>query len=59
MSIVSSSGMLVNKESTSRLPIKSARSCSTISSAKANKSFTVYLLLAKDFKIDTTNFAKL
>ena len=59
MSIVSSSGMLVNKESTSRLPIKSAGSCSTISSAKANKLFTVYLLLAKDFKIDTTNFAKL
>ena len=50
MSKVSSSGMLVKKESTSRLPMKSAGCCSTISSAKANESFTIYSLLAKDFK---------
>ena len=59
MSIVSSSGMLVNREWTSRLPMKNWESCSTISSAKTNESFTVYSLLVKDFKIGTRNFANL
>ena len=59
MSIVSSSGMLVKRESTSRLPIKNSESCSTISSAKVKESFTVYSLLIKDFKIGTRNFADL
>ena len=54
MSIVSSSGMLV-KEAT----IKNLESCSTISSAKANESFTVHLLLVKVFKIGTRNFANI
>ena len=58
MSIVSSSGVLVNKESISQLPIKTSESCSTISSAKASVSFTVYSSIVKDFKIDTRNFAK-
>ena len=44
------------KESASRLPIQNSESCSTISSAKANESFTVYSLV-KDFKIGTKNFA--
>ena len=56
MSIVSSSGILVKRESTSRLPIKNSESCSTISSAKAKESFTIYSLLVKDFKIGTRNF---
>ena len=59
MSIVSSSGMLVKRESTSMPPIKISESCSTISSAKGNESFTVYSLLVKDFKICTRNFANL
>ena len=59
MSIVSSSGMLVKRESTSRLPIKNSESCSTISSAKANESFTVYSFLVKDFKTGARNFATL
>ena len=54
MSIVSSSGMLV-KEAT----MKNLESCSTISSAKANESFTVHLLLVKVFKIGTRNFANI
>ena len=44
MSIVSSSGKLVKRESTSRLPIKHSESCSTISSAKVKESFTVGVL---------------
>ena len=51
--------MLVKRESTSRLHIKNAESSSTISSAKANGSFTAYSLLVKDFKIGTRNFANL
>ena len=57
MSIVSSSGMLVKRESTSRLSIKNSESYSTISSAKADEPFTVYSLLVKDFKIGTRNLA--
>ena len=53
MSIVSSSEMLIKRESTSRLPIKNSESCSTISSTKAKEFFTVYSLLVKDFKIET------
>ena len=34
-----------------------SESCSTISSAKANESFTVYLLLVKHCKIGTRHFA--
>ena len=68
MSIVSSNEMLVKRESTSRLnemlvksqstsrlPIKNSESCSTISAAKANESFTVFSLLVKDFKIVCRN----
>ena len=51
--MVSSSEMLVKRESTSRLLIK--KSCSTTLPAKADEPFTVYLLLVKDFKIGTRN----
>ena len=37
--------------------MESSESCSTISSAKVNESFTVYSLLVKDIKIGTRNFA--
>ena len=57
MLIVCSSGMSVKRESISRLPIKIVASCFTISSAKANESYTVYSLL--DFKIGTRNFTNL
>ena len=50
MSIGSPSGMLVKRESTSRFPMKNSESCSTISSAKANESFTGYSLLVKNLK---------
>ena len=51
MPILSSTGMLVKRETTARFPIQNLESCSTISSAKENYSFTVYLLLVKIFKI--------
>ena len=51
--------MLIKRKSTSRLPLKNSESCSTISSAKVNEYFTVYLLLVKDFKIGTRIFANL
>ena len=51
--------MLVKRELTSKLPIKNSESCSTITSAKANYSFTTYLLLIEDFKIDTRSFPSL
>ena len=47
MSIVSSSWMLVKRESADRLPIKNSESCSTSSSAKASGSFTVELKISK------------
>ena len=50
--------MLVNRESTSRIPIKYSESCSTISSAKANAFFTTYSLLVNDLKLDTRNGQK-
>ena len=59
ISIVFSSEMLLKRKSISRLPLKNSESCSTISSAKTNEYFTVYLLLVKDFKIGTRNFANL
>ena len=55
MPIGSSSGILVKRESASRLPIKYSQSCSTISTAKSNESFTIYALLIKDFKIGSRN----
>ena len=51
--------MLVKRESTSKLSIKNSEPCSTISSAKAYESFTLYWLLDKDFKIGTKVFANL
>ena len=59
MSIVSLSAMLVRREPTSILPIKKSESCSVISSAKSNDSFTAYLLLVKDFQIGTSDFVNL
>ena len=52
MSVVLSSGMILNIEWRSRLLIKTP--CSTIFSSKPNVSFTVY---SYRFKIDTRNFA--
>ena len=46
---VSLSGMLVNKESTSKLLIYFAVSCLLISVAKLNESFAVYWLVVNDF----------
>ena len=60
--MVSSSGMLVKKESTSKLPPppkKNLESCSTIFSVKASKSFTMHALLTKDYKTGTRNFTNL
>ena len=51
--------MLVNRELTSKLPIKNSESCSAISSAKANYSCTAYSLLIEDFKIGTGSFPSL
>ena len=59
MSMVSLSGILVKGESTCRLHIKFSATCSTISSAKASESITVYSLQVKDFKIGTRNYASL
>ena len=47
ISIVSSGDMLVKKESTPRLPIKTSESCSTDSSAKANESFFCILVTSQ------------
>ena len=55
MLIISSGRMLVKGEPTSRLLIKNSESFLTISSGKANESFTVYLLLVKDVKVGTRN----
>ena len=59
MSMVSLSGILVKGESTCRLHIKFSATSSTISSAKASESITVYSLQVKDFKIGTRNYASL
>ena len=55
--MVSSLGMLVKSESTSKLHMKLLEFCSTISVAKLNESLTVYLLLVNGSKIDTKYFA--
>ena len=53
------SGMSVERESTSRLPIKNSESCLTMSSAKASESFTEYSLLVKDVKTGLRDFSNL
>ena len=55
MLIVSSSEMLVKRESVSSLPIENSEPCST----KANESCTVHSILVKNFKIGTRNFDSL
>ena len=61
--MVSSRGMLVKRESTSKLtlapPPQNLGSCSTIFSVKASKSFTMHALLTKDYKTGTRNFTNL
>ena len=59
ISIISSSGMLLKRGSTARLPMEKPEPCPIISSVKTNESFTWYSLLFKDFKIGTKNFAYL
>ena len=59
ISMVSSRRMLVKRESISKLPITLLESCSTISVAKLNESFTVYLLVVNGSKIGTKFFANL
>ena len=49
--MASSEVILVNRELTSKLPIKKSGCLLTISSAKRNKSFRVNSLVVKDFKI--------
>ena len=53
--MVSSRGMLVKNESTSKLPTKLLETCSTISVAK----LTVYLLLVNCSKIGTKHLGSL
>ena len=57
--MVSSSEILVNKESTSRLAIYKLEICLQISSAKGNESVTVYSLSVKSVKNGSKNFASL
>ena len=59
MLMVSSKGILVKRESTSRLAIYSWESCFRISSAKANESLTVNSLDVKGAKMGTKNLASL
>ena len=51
--------MLVNRESTSKLPIKRSCCWSTISSAKFKESLTANSVVVKGFKIGTKNFGGL
>ena len=51
--------MLVNRESTSKLPIKRLCCWSTISLAKWKESLTVDSFFVKGFKISTKNFTSL
>ena len=51
ISTVSAKGMLVKRESTSRLAIVRAGSCKRASVANENESFAVYLLLVYSFKM--------
>ena len=59
ISIASSRGMLVNKESTSGLAMYKLRSCLRLSSAKSNKLVTVYSFSVKGVKNRSKNFATL
>ena len=52
-----SKSMLVNRESTFKLPIKKSEFWSMIFSAIWKVFFTVKSIIAKDFKIGTKNFA--
>ena len=51
--------MLVNRESTSKLPIKRSLCRSKISSEKWKESSTVNSFVVKDFKIGTKNYASI
>ena len=57
--MVSSSGMLVNKESTSGLAMYKLGSCLQISSSKENVPVTVYSFSVKGAKNGSKNFASL
>ena len=57
--MVSSIGILVKRESTSRLPMKSLLSSCTSSSAKSKESFTVNSLNIPEKSLGTENFASL
>ena len=59
ISIVSSRGMLVKSEPTSKLAIDNVGSCSHISSTNWNESLTVYSFLVKGFNMGTKNLARL
>ena len=59
ISMVLSRGMLVNKESTSRLAIYKLASCLLISSVKWNESVMVYVFWVKGFKNGNRIFASL
>ena len=56
--MVSSRGISLKSESTSRLPMKSLLSEYTISSAKANKSLTVNSLNVTEESLGTKKFCK-
>ena len=59
ISVVSSGGMLVKSESTCKIPIDNTGSCSKISSAKWNESFTVYSFLVKEFDWENKHLVRL
>ena len=59
ITMISSSGMLINKESTSRLAKNKLGSFSQISSAKWNETVTVYSFWVKGVKNGSKNFASL
>ena len=59
ISMVSSKGILVNKESTSRLAMCNLESCWQIYSAKWNESMTVNSLAVEGVKNFSKNFANL
>ena len=56
--MISSRGILVNNESTSRLPTKRLLSWCTISSAKAKESYTVNSLKVIEESLGTKMFSK-
>ena len=59
ISMVSLNGVLLKRESLSKIPVKLLESCSAISVAKLNESLTQYLLVVNDSKIGTKYFASL